>query len=329
MMQRALIPITTIAALLGATTPGLTAEATAPKATSILQGEQQLTDEALTSLAQQAAISTLLSLETPETATILAQAAGSDQFGDSFRPSDDIQQLLEDLTPLVDTRTPRPTPGSTFGTPTGFGANWRQAFVGTSGIIDFEGPGRTDGSFSLGAGFGNSSTSLGLEVSMSVTSVSPDDFGDSGSFGFKVHKIVPNTNGLGLAVGWSNALDWGDTQDAPESIYGVASKTFTLRPNASNRLPLSVSLGMGSGSFRSTGAIASGNNDPNLFGSIGVLLAPQVSLATSWTGSQLNLGMGLAPFTVPLTFSLGFTDVTDNTVNGSGFNMNAGYSIKF
>ena len=329
MMHRALIPITMTAALMGATAPGLAEETNSPDMSSILQGEQQPADQALTSLAQEPAMSTLLSLDPPEVAPTLAQATGSDQFGDSFSPSEDLQQLLNDLAPLVDTRTPRPTPGSTFGTPTAYGANWRQAFVGTSGIIDFEGPGRTDGSFSVGAGFGNSISSVGVEVSMSVTSVSPDDFADSGSFGLKVHKIVPNTNGLGLAVGWSNALDWGDTQDAAETIYGVASKSFALRPNNNNRLPLSVSLGLGTGSFRSTGAIAAGDNVPNLFGSLGVVLIPQVSLATSWTGSQWNLGMGIAPFRVPLTFTLGFTDVTDNTVNGSGFNINAGYSIKF
>jgi len=326
MMNRMLIPVTTIAALMGATVSGLAAENNSPKVDSILDVEPS-TDKALSSVARQASLSSLLSVD-PSESTTLAQATGSDQFGDSFNPAE-LQELLNDLTPLVDTRTPRPSPGTTFGTPTAYGANWRQAFVGTSGIIDFGGAGRTDGSFSVGAGFGNSSSSVGVEVSMSVTSVSPDDFADSGSFGLKVHKIVPNTNGLGLAVGWSNALDWGDTKDAEETIYGVASKTFALRPDSTNKLPLSASVGVGTGSFRSTGAIASGDNAPNVFASLGVVLIPQISLASSWTGSQWNLGMGVAPFRVPLTFTLGFTDVTDNTVNGAGFNINAGYSIKF
>ena len=314
MMSKVLIPITTIATLIGTGSLGLAAE---------------VQPSGVSSLAEEAAISTLLSADVPSVSPVLAQAAGSDQFGGSFTPSEDLKQLLNDLTPLVDTRKPWPTPGTTFGTPTGYGANWRQAFVGASGALDFGGAGRTDGSFSVGAGFGDSVKSLGAEVSMSVTSVSAGDFGDSGSFGLKLHKIIPNTGGLGLALGWSNALDWGDTTDAEETIYGVASKTFTLRPNNTNRLPLSVSLGMGTGGFRSTGAIAAGNNDPNLFGSLGVVLIPQISLATSWTGSQWNLGMGVAPFRIPLTFSLGFTDVTENTVSGTGFNINAGYSISF
>ena len=325
MMYKVLIP--TIAALVGSGSLGLAAEVPSSEATTILEVGQNSPE--VSSLAQQAALSTLLSVDLPQVAPVLAQAAGSDQFGGSFTPSEDLKQLLNDLTPLVDTRKPWPTPGTTFGTPTGYGANWRQAFVGGSGALDFGGAGRTDGSFSVGAGFGDSVKSLGAEVSMSVTSVSAGDFGDSGSFGLKLHKIIPNTGGLGLALGWSNALDWGDTTDAEETIYGVASKTFTLRPNNTNRLPLSVSLGMGTGGFRSTGAIAAGNNDPNLFGSLGVVLIPQISLATSWTGSQWNLGMGVAPFRIPLTFTLGFTDVTENTVNGTGFNINAGYSISF
>lgn len=329
MMYRALVPMVTIAALVGVVEPVLALENDTRGLDSILEVEHATADQDLTSLAQQAAGATLFRVDLSEAPVNLAQAAGSDQFGGSFTPSEDLQQLLNDLTPLVDTRRPRPTPGTTFGTPTGYGANWRQAFVGGSGIVDFGGVGRTDGSFSVGAGFGDSVNSLGAEVSMSVTSVSAGDFGDSGSFGLKLHKIIPNTGGLGLALGWSNALDWGDTADAPETIYGVASKTFALRPNNSNRMPLSVSLGMGTGGFRSTGAIAAGDNDPNIFGSLGVVLIPQISLASSWTGSQWNLGMGVAPFRVPLTFTLGFTDVTENTVSGSGFNINAGYSISF
>ena len=325
MMYKVLIP--TIAALVGSGSLGLAAEVPSSEATTILEVGQNSPE--VSSLAQQAALSTLLSVDLPQVAPVLAQAAGSDQFGGSFTPSEDLKQLLNDLTPLVDTRKPWPTPGTTFGTPTGYGANWRQAFVGGSGALDFGGAGRTDGSFSVGAGFGDSVKSLGAEVSMSVTSVSAGDFGDSGSFGLKLHKIIPNTGGLGLAVGWSNALDWGDPGDAPETIYGAASKTFTLRPNNSNRMPLSVSLGVGTGGFRSTGAIAAGDNAPNVFGSLGVVLIPQISLATSWTGSQWNLGMGVAPFRIPLTFSLGFTDVTENTVSGTGFNINAGYSISF
>jgi hypothetical protein len=66
-----------------------------------------------------------------------------------------------------------------------------------------------------------------------------------------------------------------------------------------------------------------------VFGSLGVQLSPDVSLATSWTGSQWNLGMGIAPFDFPLTFTTGFLDITDNTLRGTNFNLNAGYTFRF
>lgn len=272
----------------------------------------------------------LFTLEKSPTSPILAQSAGSDQFGNTFTPSES-RELLNDLVPILDVRkAPLPTPGITFGTPTAYGASWRQAFVGTSGVIDFGGNGgRDDGSLSVGIGFGDAIETVGLETSLSITSVSANDFGDSGSVGFKLHKIIPDTKGLALAVGWATALDWGDTENEPETVYGVASKTFVLRPNNNNTFPLTASIGVGTGSFRSTGAIDAGDNTPNVFGSLGVVLIPQVSLATSWTGNKWNLGMGLAPFSVPLTFTLGFTDLTDNSIEGPGFNINAGYAIRF
>jgi len=262
----------------------------------------------------------------------LAQVPDSSQFSDPL-DSAEIEELEDGLTPWIDVVAPplRASPGTTFGTPTAFGASWRQGFVGSSGLVDLGGQGRSaDGSIALGMGFGDPRQALGVELNVAVTSVSAGDFADSGSVGLKIHKVLPN-NGIGLAMGWSTALDWGDAESAPETFYGVASKTFNLQMSRWTRsVPISISLGVGTGSFRSTGAIAAGDNEPNVFGSLGVRLLPQVSAASSWTGSGLNLGMGVVPFRqLPLTFSLGFTDVTGNTTNGTGFNFNAGYSLNF
>lgn len=257
-----------------------------------------------------------------------SQAPDSSQFvGDSFTP------LLDtfDLSPIiVPAPRPIPSPGTSFGVPSAFGASWGNAYVGSSGRIDLGGAGRVaDGSFSVGMGFGDARKTVGLETSLGITSISPSDFADSGSVGLKLHKVFPSAGNLGLAIGWSNALDWGDAVDAQETVYGVASKTFLLNPGAANPLPLSVSAGIGTGGFRSKGAIDAGSNDPNFFGGLGVKVHPRVSLAGSWSGSALNIGMGLAPLNIPLTFSVGFSDVTENTANGASFVMNAGYSISF
>lgn len=259
----------------------------------------------------------------------LSQAPDSSQFtGDTFNPID-LQGF--DISPIiVPVPKPIPSPGTSFGVPSAFGASWGNAFVGSSGRVDLGGAGRSvDGSFSMGMGFGNARDTVGLETSLGITSISPDDFADSGSIGLKLHKVFADAGNLGLAIGWSNAIDWGDATDAQETIYGAASKTFVLRPGSANPMPLSATLGIGTGGFRSKGAIDAGSNDPNFFGGLGVKVHPRVSLATSWNGSALNMGMGLAPLDIPLTFSIGFSDVTGNTDNGASFVMNAGYSISF
>ena len=40
-------------------------------------------------------------------------------------------------------------------------------------------------------------------------------------------------------------------------------------------------------------------------------------------------GFGLSPFDFPLNFSLGISDITDNSTNGAQFNINTGYSFRF
>lgn len=341
-MRNLLLQITIISTVLGVSFPAISApESQSSKANSSDNGEQPAFIEKFSTLLNpeftfSSDFNQLnlkpLDQQTSEESSLLAQATGSDQFGGTFTPSEETQLLLEDLTPIVDVQAPiRPAAGLTFGTPTAYGAGWRQAFFSVSALFDLGGPGRdADGSFSLGTGFGNPLSDVGLEVSLGITSTEFEDFADSGSVGFKLHKIIPNTEGLGVAIGWSNALDWGDTRDASETIYGVASKFFFLDPNSEeNRLPLLVSLGVGTGSFRSLGAIRAGDNDLNVFGSLGLLIQPEFSVTSSWTGSQLNLGVGFAPFTVPLTFSAGIYDITGNTENGAGFNLNAGYAWEF
>jgi hypothetical protein len=193
--------------------------------------------------------------------------------------------------------------------------------------------GRTDGSLSVGFGLGDAVKTVGVEINANITSVgggnSNFDFGDSGSLGFKVHKYLGD--GAAVAVGYANPVTWGDSNNAKDTIYGVATKSFNLQPNdPNNKMPLTVSLGVGSGSFRSKGAIAADNNAANIFGSIGIRTAPEVAWVSSWTGNRLNIGGSFAPFKqTPIVINAIFTDVTDNLNDGIGISLSAGYAIKF
>lgn len=261
---------------------------------------------------------------------IIAQTgATSDAFvGDTFSEIDQLRQELL-IDPLVAPITgARPSPASTFGTPTAYGASFRTFFIGgafaSAGDISEE-----DGSIGLGTGVGDPIETVGLEITYNIISLT-DDFGDSGAVGFKLHKIFTQLDNLAVAVGWTNAIDYGDASDAEETVYGVLTKQFDLRPEASNRLPITFSLGVGTGDFRSLGAINSGDNPPNFFAGMGLRMIPQLSFVSSWTGNQLNMGVSTAPFRqVPFTLTVGAADVTSNRADGVRFSLSGGFGFRF
>lgn len=266
--------------------------------------------------------------------------AGADQMGSTS--SSEIRQLLEGLKPLSSSTSStsegsartKPTPPMSFGTPSGYGANASQAFVGYSYSVDQNHSIRNDGSITMGAGFGDSINSVGLEVDVDLNGISNnggENFGDAGTVGFKIHKVIPNSNGLGIAAGWATAKDWGVAKDAEETIYVAGTKGFELLPNCegSNTLPVEFTLGFGSGAYRKLDDFKTGDNHPSMFGSAGIQLIPELSFATSWTGNSLNAGFGITPFYFPVSLSVGYTDVTDKTVTGRAYNFNIGYSFNY
>ncbi|MBD2206728.1 hypothetical protein H6G33_22120 [Calothrix sp. FACHB-1219] len=264
---------------------------------------------------------------------LIAQTDSSGAIGDTLGEVNRLRQELL-IEPILEIPRPRAaSPGSSAGTPSAFGASWGQAFIGGGGFIPFDG--KADGSLSVGFGLGDAVKSVGLEVDINIYSVGGQkellgDFGESGGVGFKLHKFF--ADGTAVAVAWSNPITWGEGNRAKDTIYGVVTRAFYLQPNSPNKLPLTVSLGVGTGSFRSLGALRdrSADNPPNFFGSLGLRVIPEASLVASWTGSALNLGASFAPFqNIPVVINTIFTDVTDNSVSSTGFSLSAGYSFKF
>nr|WP_245911807.1 hypothetical protein [Calothrix elsteri] len=260
---------------------------------------------------------------------IVSQVTSTEVTGDTFG---DINKLRQDLLidPIVTEAASRKSaPGSSAGTPTAYGASQGQAYVGAGLYVPLD-KGRSDGSLSIGVGAGDPIKSVGIEVSADITSIGTQDFGDSGQIGLKIHKSFED--GAAIALGWSNAIKWGDANtNAKDSIYGVVTKAFELQPNANNKLPLTVSLGVGSGNFRSEGDIRTNQqNVVNVFGSLGLRVIPEASIVTSWTGNTLNAGASLAPFkTIPVVINAVFTDLTNTFDNGIGFSLSSGYSFQF
>lgn len=261
--------------------------------------------------------------ETPKPSQKLAQTDSSGSVGDTFGETNRLREelLIEPIITTGQSTRIIGAPSSSAGTPTAYGASWRQAFIGGGLYFPFDG--NVDGSFSVGFGLGNAAKTAGLEVSFNILSVGGQepnlgDFGDSGTIGLKLHRYL--TNNTAVAVGWSNAIKWGEADNNQETIYGVVTQRFDK---------LTVSAGLGSGSYRSKGARDAGDNDANFFGSLGYRFIPQASLISSWTGRAWNVGASFAPFKeTPIVINTIFTDVTDN-VNSAGFSVTAGYSIQF
>lgn len=263
---------------------------------------------------------------------LVAQTDSSGVVGDTLGEVNKLRQqlLIEPITTLKEPLTV--APASSAGTPTGYGASWGQAFIGGGVYFPLD-KGSVDGSLIFGFGVGDAVESVGLEFDFNVISVGGQsfggDFGESGAIGLKLHKYF--TDGTAVAVGWYNPIKWGDAGNDKETFYGVVTKAFDLQPNnEGNKLPLTLSVGIGTGDFSSIGALRRGDNSVNVFGSVGLRVASQVSLVSSWTGNALNVGASFTPFRkTPLVINTIFTDVTSNFDNGLGFAVNAGYIFEF
>lgn len=228
---------------------------------------------------------------------------------------------------IVDTIRPTvPGGGSSVGSPTAFGADWGDAFLGASFQARARNTSRSDGGVSFGFGLGDAERAVGLEVAVSVVDLLGDTFEDGG-VSLKLHRVLPNN--FGVAVGVENATTWGST-DGGSSVYGVVSKIIPLRDDPAEPLSkLTLSLGLGGGRFRSESDVNDGNETVNVFGSVGLQALERVSLIADWTGQDLNLGASIVPFNFPLIITPAIADVTGNAGDGARFILGVGYAISF
>ncbi|WP_414527887.1 hypothetical protein [Nodularia chucula] len=255
---------------------------------------------------------------------------------DSSSSEDEIEELRRQflIEPILTRGVPlKSSPGSSAGSPSAYGASAGQAYIGGGLYFPFDkSKDRNDGSMSVGFGLGNPFDSVGMEVNIDITSVGGGpgfDFGDSGAVGFKLHRYLGGATIA--AIGWSNPIKWGDVNLAENTMYGVITRVFFLQPdNPDNSLPLTVSVGLGNGDFRSKGAIVANENPLNLFASLGWTILPQFSLISSWTGNTFNVGGSFIPFrSQPLIFNVVIADITENLDTGSGLSISGGYSFEF
>ncbi len=250
------------------------------------------------------------------------------------------------------------------GTPTAFGANWGDFFVGAG----FQGETRPNVfsnvnlpnspvasaaekakgpetyAYSVGLGLGDSRNFLGLEtVATTYNRTGPSNSGsfENGGVSFKLHKLLGDN--FAIAAGYENAITFGSNANAGANTpdggvnggrtgYGVASLILNPDPNMGFFSNTTLSVGAGAGRFRSIGDIRANKDNINVFGSVGTRLFSNVSLVGDWNGQDLSVGL---PITIPfgggsaLQVTPAIVDIANPETGGSRFSVSGGLGFHF
>lgn len=224
-----------------------------------------------------------------------------------------------------------PGPAGSITTPTAFGNDLGQGFVG----VGLQGRTRftdeADAAVVAGVGLGNKRI-LGLEAAVTSYSTFSDrggTFGEVGALSVRAHRVIAED--FAVAAGWENLVHWGDT-DAGESRYVVASRIF--RNGIDPAEPFSatvISMGVGDGRFRWLEDVEDEVDRVNFFMSVGMRLHTNASAIVDWTGQDLNLALSVMPLgrRIPLVITPGAADVLGYAGDGVRPILAAGYNFTF
>jgi hypothetical protein len=219
-------------------------------------------------------------------------------------------------------------PAASISSPTAFGAQMGEGFVGFAYQARTRFTQLSDGALVIAGGVGNR-RAVALEAAL--TSYSTLHGGgplETGGLSLKLHRALGDA--WSVAVGMENALDWGGS-DAGHSPYAVATHVFRLQPDAAKPFSAATaSLGVGGGRFRSENDVVAHRETANVFAALGVQVLEPVSLAADWNGQDLFAGVSVAPTRhVPFVVNAGFADITGSAGDGARFILSAGLGFRW
>ena len=234
-------------------------------------------------------------------ALALVMAAGTAHAGSVT----DLGLSLEQVRALnAQLTAPIAAPGIAFGSPTGFGANWGQAYAGIGGQTASNSEDSLDGSALLGAGLGDSRRFLGLDATMNIISLQ-EGFAKDGSWGFKLHHTFPFR--AAFAIGVDDTGGWGDAQQTKSSSYIAYTQVIDLAADSPKR-PLSLALNLGAGRER----YAEPGDSTGFFGSAALAVHRQGSVIVDYHRGDFSLGASAVPFyRMPIVISIGLINLTE------------------
>jgi hypothetical protein len=193
-------------------------------------------------------------------------------------------------------RKPVNAPAGGITTPSAFGANWGDIFVGAGYQnnlpVALTPPGVVDSAvYGAGLGLGNARDLIGLEASYTSAG---NSIGERGGVNFKLHKLLGDN--VSIAAGWENAIRNGYTaaNDPRDTYYGVLTGILPVGDTSN----FTASVGAGNGRFRNFGDLTADNNTINIFGSLGFRVSENIALAADYNGRNISIGL-------PLTLKLG------------------------
>lgn len=213
--------------------------------------------------------------------------------------------------------------------PTAFGLKWGQIGVGFGYTNHWIGGDEDDGFGVVSMGLGEPDK-VALTTSVLVDSVGGHDpFAKNGTVGFKLsHEF--DDHKTAIAAGVANIIPWGTLNDDASSFYAVTSHVFDLNTNSAKSLPLTVSVGLGSGAFSSPEDFQNNKENIKPFGAVALKFHPKASLIADWTDSDLALGISLAPVeSVPLVLGASVMNVIGEDSNAKALLFTAAVGFDF
>ena len=192
-------------------------------------------------------------------------------------------------------------------TPVAYGARWRTAGFGFYGQTTESpsGKGDVDGGVGFALGLGDPDRFVGADLAVSSASLSPssggsDGLGESGSFGFKLHRNLPWYTSV--AVGVNGFGRWGKLKNnSDESYYAVLSRFLNL----GGAYGVVVNAGAGNEAYNDPG-----KNGVQAIGSLAFYYTTRFSLLVEHTGRFTNAGISVAPVSSwPATITMGVTNL--------------------
>jgi hypothetical protein len=222
----------------------------------------------------------------------------------------------------VSVRKPVNAPATGITTPSAFGANGGDIFVGAGYQnnlpVAIAPPGGGNSTvYGGGIGLGNARSFLGLEASYTAAGTT---FADRGGVNFKLHKLLGDN--FAIAAGWENAIRNGYTSanDPKDTYYGVVTAILPLGETSN----FTASVGAGNGRFRNFDDLTTDKNSTNIFGGLGLRLSENIAVAADYNGRNFSVSL---PLTVKLGDSIGL-QVTPALLDVAG-DQNTGPKSRF